>query len=605
MSDSAHIAKVLACVRAGAAAEVSTVVAASWRRCVAEYRLEPHRTPLPKILTAGELKDFRAPLDDLIGLARDEIDRLFARIGPQDYVVLLSDGQGVTVDYRCASALIGEARRNGLYEGAIWAEAEQGANGVGTCLHEARPLSIVMDEHFSVRNTALTCTVAPIFGPGGSVLGVLDVSTARPTSPDAQAIVREIVAAAARRIENVHFARRNEGRRVLRLSPGRDFVDAATELRIALGDDGRILEVGSGAERWLGRDGAAWLGRDARAVLGAPLEKFSHPADTLPVAVGRPMFARLDAPSRPRRARPPAAKPAARDLDALAGADGEMIANVRVARRLIDRGLPMLILGETGVGKGLFARALHAASARASKPFVAVNCAGIARDLIESELFGYRPGAFTGASSAGHGGLLLAANGGVLFLDEIGDMPLDLQTRLLHALSEGAFTPVGATRPVELDLQVIAATLRDCEALVREGRFREDLYYRLAGATFALPPLRERADKRALIAEVFAEEGALGLAAEAEAALLAHDWPGNLRELRHVARYAVAMAGDRRVTPADLPRGLSGGGGGERQTLLACLERAGGNVTAAAARLKMSRSTLHRKMQKLGIRQAG
>jgi transcriptional regulator of acetoin/glycerol metabolism len=607
MSDSAHIAKVLACVRAGAAAaEVSTVVAASWRRCVSEYRLEPHRTPQPKILTAGELKDFRAPLDDLIGLARDEIDRLFARIGPQDYVVLLSDGNGVTVDTRCGSALIGEARRNGLYEGAIWAEAEQGANGVGTCLHEARPLSIVMDEHFSVRNTALTCTVAPIFGPGGSVLGVLDVSTARPTNPGAQAIVREIVAAAARRIENVHFARRNEGRRVLRLSPGRDFVDAATELRIALGDDGRIVEVGSGAQRWLGRDGHAWLGRDARAAFGLPLDDFTHPADTLPVAVGRPMFARLDAPARPRRVRPAApspTKPIARDLDALAGGDAEMIANVRVARRLIDRGLPMLIVGETGTGKGLFARALHAASARAGKPFVAVNCAGIARDLIESELFGYRPGAFTGALSAGRGGLLLAANGGVLFLDEIGDMPVELQTRLLHALSEGAFTPVGATRSVELDLQVIAATLRDCEALVREGRFREDLYYRLAGATFALPPLRERADKLELIDQVFAEEGGVGLSAETQAALLAHEWPGNLRELRHVARFAVSMAGDRPVTPADLPRGLAGGGG-ERLTLVACLERTGGNVTAAAARLKMSRSTLHRKMQKLGIGRA-
>ena len=629
MSETAHIERVLACVRAGDGADpapsaVSRAVEASWRRCVASYGLEPHRTPFPRILTRGELKDFRAPVDDLIGLARDEIDRMFERIGPDDYVVLLTDAKGVTVDYRCASALQGEARRNGLYEGAIWAEAEQGTNGVGACLHEALPLSIVMDEHFSVRNTALTCTAAPIFGPGGRVLGALDVSTARPSSRGAQSIMREIVAAAARRIENVHFGRRHEGRPILRLSPYRDFVDAATELRLALSDEGRILEVGSRAERWLGRKGASLIGRDAAAAFDLPLGDFEHPRDTLPVRVadGAPLFARLDHPNRPRRVRAPsradAASPPPRvpvyDLDALAGDDAGMIANVAMARRLIDRGLPMLIVGETGTGKGLFARALHAASRRAGQPFVTVNCAGIARDLVESELFGYRPGAFTGASSAGHGGLLQAANGGALFLDEIGDMPVDLQTRLLQALSDGSMTPVGGTRPVGLDLQVIAATLRDCEALVREGRLRDDLYYRLAGVKFTLPALRERADKRALIRDVFAEEargsgGAGELSAEAEALLVGHDWPGNLRELRHVARFATAMAAGGRVTADDLPTTIARAGGSaedsEKRALIACLERTGWNVTAAAKRLKMSRSTAHRKLRKFGLARGG
>ncbi|MDE2333595.1 MAG: sigma-54-dependent Fis family transcriptional regulator [Rhodospirillales bacterium] len=631
MSESVHVERVLACVQGkrgqpgSGSFLVSTAVEASWRRCLGTYGLEPHRTPFPKILTRRELKDFRAPVDDLIGLARDEIDRLFARIGPSDYVVLLTDAQGVTVDYRCSPTLLGEAQSNGLYEGAIWAETEQGTNGVGTCLHEGRPLSIVMDEHFSVRNTALTCTVAPIFGPRRQVLGVLDVSTARPTSRDAQAIVRELVAAAARRIENLDFQRRHARRRILRLSPYRDFTDTASELRLALGEDGRILDLSRDADAWLGQDAEAMIGREAAAALGLTPNDFTHPGDTRTISgpAGPVLHVRLDSPWAPRArhearagARPDApaaparpAQPPAFDLDRLAGGDGTMIGHVAIVRRILDHDLPMLVVGETGSGKGLFARAIHAASRRATKPFVAVNCAGIARELVESELFGYRPGAFTGAASTGHSGLLLAANGGTLFLDEIGDMPVELQTRLLQALSEGVVTPVGGTRTVELDLQVIAATLRDCEMLVREGRLREDLYHRLAGATFALPPLRERTDKHRVIDDVFQQEaGSAGagprLTDEAHRLLVAYDWPGNMRELRHVARFATAMAGEDAVTAEDLPARLAGTTtriAGEKHAVLACLERTRWNVTAAARRMNVSRATLHRKMQRLGL----
>jgi transcriptional regulator of acetoin/glycerol metabolism len=289
---------------------------------------------------------------------------------------------------------------------------------------------------------------------------------------------------------------------------------------------------------------------------------------------------------------------------------------VSILRRVLDRGLPILLTGETGTGKGLFARALHAASRRAASPFVAINCAAIPKDLIESELFGYRPGAFTGASSEGFKGRILEANGGTLFLDEIGDMPLALQTRLLQVLSEGELTPIGASRPVPVDIALISATLHDLARRVQDGSFREDLYFRLNGATAALPALRERRDRVALIDSVFAEEAEqagrrLRLSAETRACLAAYLWPGNLRELRHAMRYCVAVANEAEVQPGDLPPAiacqLSDAGRDmaddpvERQMIQVALDRTGWNIAATAKLLDVSRSTLYRKIKQYAL----
>ncbi|MGH6961718.1 MAG: sigma-54-dependent Fis family transcriptional regulator, partial [Dongiaceae bacterium] len=288
------------------------------------------------------------------------------------------------------------------------------------------------------------------------------------------------------------------------------------------------------------------------------------------------------------------------------------LVNVDIARRVFDRGLPILLTGETGTGKGLFARALHAASRRAAAPFVVINCAAIPKELIESELFGYRPGAFTGASPEGFKGRLVEANGGTLFLDEIGDMPIALQTRLLQVLSDGEVTPIGATRPIPVDLALISATHHDLGRRVQDGAFREDLYFRLNGATLALPSLRARGDRAAIIEAVFVEEAHRGgarirLAAPTRACLAAHLWPGNIRELRHAMRYVVALVDHGEVRPEHLPPFIArqpaangqdaAGDPIEKQRIAAALRRAAGNITAAARLLDISRSTLYRKMQ--------
>ncbi len=610
----------------------------SWQRCMANYGLEPHHTPPPSVLTQSELKDILARSDELISFASFEIDRLFAHIGPSDYVVMLTDMRGVTVDFRCTPPLRGNARKAGLYLGSIWSESEQGTNGVGTCVFETRPLSIVRGEHFAARNAALTCTVAPIFAAENRLAGILDVSTEQTTNHAGQAIMRQMVAAAAQRIENSYFAHRHVEHSMVRLSLYRDFADSAAEARLALADNGTVLEAGSNASRLLARDAGTVAGVDISSLLHIPLHTLLAAEGPLEIQVGRgqSVYARLE--ERPhaktrtagghgrsaRTSAPNRTEVPRYNLATLAGDDPAMLTNVDIARRMIDRGLPIVITGETGSGKGLFAHALHAASARAAAPFVTVNCAAIPQDLIESELFGYRAGAFTGASAEGFKGRLLQANTGTLFLDEIGDMALALQTRLLQVLSDREFTPIGATRTVLLDVAVVSATLHDLPQRVRMGQFREDLFFRLSGVTVTLPALRHRSDRAALIRRVFNEEAVHAQAAlvpdeSTIAILVSYFWPGNLRELRHVARFAVALAEGRGdvIYPQHLPPPFGGSArtdgdsaprapegskqSAEAHMILAALDRAGWNITAAAAVLDISRATLHRKIRKHGL----
>lgn len=338
---------------------------------------------------------------------------------------------------------------------------------------------------------------------------------------------------------------------------------------------------------------------------------------------------------------PPAASPRHapryRDIDQLAAGDALMRDLVERGKRLIDRGIPVLILGETGTGKEYLARALHEYSARRRASWIAINCASIPESLAESELFGYCKGAFSGALPGGMKGKVQQADGGTLFLDEIGDMPFALQTRLLRVLSEREVIPLGALRPVPVDVQLICATHQDLKTLVAEGRFREDLYYRIAGGVLRLPALRERSDRPALVMQMIADE--LGQAADesvidpaALQRLLAYPWPGNLRQLHAVIRYSCAVMNDGRITLRDLPEELmqfqpvtlaqvlplhrpalspstdvssptnaADPGRDERTRVIEALNGSRWNISAASRQLGMCRASLYRKLRQLEI----
>ena len=306
--------------------------------------------------------------------------------------------------------------------------------------------------------------------------------------------------------------------------------------------------------------------------------------------------------------------------------DGELVSGSEAMRQVFKRiGLAadsdatVLVLGETGTGKELVARALHRNSVRAERPFVAVNCAAIPADLMESELFGHVKGAFTGAASD-RAGRFREAQGGTLFLDEVGDMPLPTQAKILRALQEREITPVGASRALPVNVRIIAATHRDLPDAVRQGRFREDLWYRLQVVPVHLPPLRERLGDVLLLAEHFLRQGGGAspkrLGADAARLLLAHDWPGNVRELRNAMERAALLCPGPVIGPEHIGLQPAAANGPaidwngplapavaqlEREMVTRALAATMGNRAEAARRLGLSRQQLYRKLAEFGL----
>ncbi len=617
----------------------------SWLRSADEYHLEPDHIPEPDVLTHAELLDRRVLVEELSVLSSPEVERLYQRLATHAQVVMLTDAEGIAVLYRSSASVLDRCTTLRVLPGSIWTEQSQGTNGIGMCLREQRPLSVVKEEHFATKLAGLSCTVAPIFGAEGRLVGILNVSSLQGTDHAMQAVLREMVAASARRIENRCFDRRHLRARVLRLSRHDDFCDGAAEARVALDDCGRIIDATPVAQRLLAAAGvganAGLIGKKFGAVVGVHnIDRLlGAPEPTIDSGKGQVHLRVVDPPRRsaagpPRREMQPrghdncltdmsTASPA---LLQIVGSDAAIAERLRLAQRLHARGLPLLLQGESGSGKTQLARALHDSGPHGKGGFVAVNCAAIPRELIESELFGYRPGAFTGAAKQGSPGRLVAADGGTLFLDEIGDMPLGLQGRLLQVLSEGEFVPVGATEPVRVRFALISASLRNLEALVKEGRFRDDLYYRLSGSTLALPPLRLRADRMELIERAFARAAAedgvsqYTLTDDVRQTLGRYSWPGNMRELQHIARFAIAVSDSDVVDAHCLPESLKAAIGApdplritpgaqkadeDPAAVAEALRRTGWNVSAAAVHLGVSRATLHRRLHEFNLCRPG
>jgi DNA-binding NtrC family response regulator len=299
----------------------------------------------------------------------------------------------------------------------------------------------------------------------------------------------------------------------------------------------------------------------------------------------------------------------------LIGTSTKMQRVYRLIEKVSQHNYPVLILGESGTGKELVARSIHFSGSRRNKAFVPVDCSALVPTLIESELFGYVKGAFTGAMHA-KTGLMEAAGSGTLFLDEIGDMPIDLQAKLLRAIQEKEVKPVGSTDRVSIAVRVIAATNRDLEAAVRQGQFRQDLYFRLNVVQIKLPPLRERKSDIPLLVNAFLEKfsdgsGIRAISEEAMARLIAYDWPGNIRELENAIERAVALGSGPILHVGDLPSGLHYAAGDrmpqadelmpleelERRAILRALREAGGDKLAAARLLGIGKTTLYRKLK--------
>ncbi|WP_417770776.1 sigma-54-dependent Fis family transcriptional regulator [Stappia sp.] len=595
-------------------------VLASWRRCLNEHRLDPARRAGPRILTQRELRQHRQDSEELLGMARHGMEDLFRRVNAMGYVLLLANARGVTVDTIGDADLDRDLRHAGLIAGSEWHESNAGTNGVGACLASGRAITVHRTDHFDMALTPLSCTAVPVHDALGRLIGVLDLSHLQaPHNKMSQALTLEVMKSCVRRIEMANLVRSRRSDWILRLNPSPEFLDVDPMAAVAIDAGGRISGMTRNAAEMLtaGTPPATLIGRrfsDIFAYEVEDLPKLSHSLaqgeGMLEKQAGGLLFARAVPPTAPA---PRATSPLPTALREIHGGDPALQRLAERGAKVADRQISVILRGETGTGKEFIARALHEASTRRG-PFVAINCAALPEALIESELFGYSPNAFTGAHARGKKGLIREASGGTLFLDEIGDMPLGLQARLLRVLSEREVLPVGGTRAEPVDIRVISASHRDLAAMVAEGGFRQDLYYRLNGLSLDIPPVRLRRDLEWLIDRIAARtEGTPVFSGPAMQMLLAHDWPGNVREIVNLCALCAAMCEGSPVLPEDLPSDVAQGPARirlpvrqameaeEAEALRALVKSCDGNISAAARRSGVDRSTIYRRMKRLGL----
>jgi len=629
-----HIATVMQVAANGYGEQPSAkedLIHASWLRCVHEHRLDPTRMQEAIIVPQARLREHKDQMEHLLHIARHGLESLYSKVSGLGYVVLLTDARGITVDFLGDLVFEPSLRKAGLYLGADWSEHHAGTCGVGTCISTGQALTVHLDDHFDATHIPLTCTSAPIYDSLGNLSAVLDISQLSSSQPkESQHLALQLVTLYAHDIENAAFLQRHRRDWIVRLASAPQFLEVQPEYLLALDASGRV--IGHNRRAQLGLQSlhqGTLLGMHWDALLSVPFAQIgryvmTQPSDQRAVmlrGLHRALFVSATPPPPPPLVvRDVTTTPLPAPLAALSCGDPSLDQQIKRAAMLVNSPISLLVTGETGSGKEYFAKAIHASSVRKQRPFVAVNCAAIPEALIESELFGHMPGSFSGASAKGKRGLVQEADGGTLFLDEIGDMPLALQARLLRVLSEREVLPVGALKPVAVNIRVIAATHAPLEALVRAGKFRDDLYYRLNGAHFQLPPLRARSDRSAVILRMLAGRS---LSAAAHAQLMAHPWPGNLRELRNVLDFACSMCPDGEIDTDDLPPLQAGipaalplhsalvlpaahqvttsASKADSTALLQALRNAHWNVSAVARDMGLSRMTLYRRMKRAGI----
>ena len=588
--------------------QVPNAILQSWRRCRSLGLAADRRPPIEPV-DALRLRDMRERHEQLWRLARAEVEMLASDAASTGSIVILTDADGWILDAEGSDGFLDKAGRVALMPGACWNESQVGTNAIGTAIAEGRAVEVRGGEHYAAAHRILNCSASPIFDPYGQLVGVMDISG---DASVAQVHALGLAQLAVANIEHRYFDDGLPDCELLRVHRNRALLGSAREGLLAF-RNGRLVAANRAGLDLFGLERGE-LGRTSyESLFGDALSKLRDDGVLLD-RHGRALFGHVDAPTHARRAR----QPSAITVSAASAADTPIFdaaqdAELARAQRVLDAGIPVLVQGETGCGKDVFARELHRRSARAGKPFVAVNCAALPEGLIEAELFGYESGAFTGARKQGSPGLLRQADGGVLFLDEIGDMPLALQPRLLRVLQERELSPLGGGKPVKLDFALVCATHRQLEDAIGEGRFRADLYYRISHHMVRLPALRERADRSGLVETLWRRIGGdRRLSVEALDALAGYDWPGNTRQLVACLRTLAALSDpgstlgvealpaylqQPRARPAaSLPAHDAPLEALEESAMRAAVEACGGNIARAARKLGISRSTLYRRL---------
>ena len=621
------------------ASVVSDMILRSWERSVAAH-VDPGIKERPRVSDKA-LSAILEENADLMVCAKDILDQMFSTIQEAVSALSLVSAEGVTL--YISNRVSHKAYYPDALVGSINTEEARGTNGIGTCLAERRPIEIIGAEHFRFSGECWSCSAAPILSHDGRLIGVLNVTQPR---KQYHAHTLGMVKAAVCAI--------SEQMRLRSLLQQRETI-------MEMLDDGVLVLSASGSIDIVNRKASDMLGRSVAvrgdnlrdvlrpgAVLDELLQTRAHIQDqemlfplkrgntlacfvsVLPLAGGGRVITLREAKRMRQVAVQMAGIKPSYTFDRILGSSSALVEVLDQARLVAGSHSTVLLLGESGTGKELFAQAIHNASPRSSHPFVTVNCGALPRNLVESELFGYSEGAFTGASRSGKPGKFELADGGTIFLDEIGELPLDAQVSLLRLLQNGEVTRVGGKYSRIVSVRVVAATNRNLEEAVRDRSFREDLYYRLNVFPISLPPLRERRGDVALLARHFLHKFALGMGKTVpdftEGALFRmerYQWPGNVRELENMVERMVNIVKDGEfVDESCLPAAIlrsgeteacfSPGRSGpsseagllaarETESIIGALRSTKGNMRAAAALLGVSRGGLYLKIKGLGV----
>jgi transcriptional regulator of acetoin/glycerol metabolism len=592
-----------------AAIPLGNVVVSSWQRSL-KLGVNPAGRAAPIAAAGDHFKKLQHRNRDLLAAAAEFLPRMGEVFADANCMMLLTDPNGVVLDAVGDKRTLQQAERIHLVAGGKWDEAVIGTNGIGTALATRQPAQVHASEHFCEGIKSWTCAAAPVCEPGtGRILGVVDISGPPSTYQRGNL---SLAVATARQIETAlaECAGRERVRllercltRLPSLGPANILVIDRSG-RIVFGNGGQLLEPGQlvpgfdpeePVEHWLARLPATF-----------------RAGDFDPITLnGRTVGAMIVIPQRKLKSPPAAADPFA----AIIGESPAIRQMLARAKKLSARRVALLIQGETGVGKEVLVRAIHEA-ADAAAPCIMFNCGAASKELIASDMFGHVRGAYTGALQEGKPGRFELAHNGILCLDEIGELPLDLQPVLLRALEEGVVYRLGDATPRRFDVRLIAMTNRDLKAEVAAGRFRADLFYRISVTTINIPPLREREGDIALLldhynATLSARHNVppLQYSAAARAALQNYAWPGNIRELRNFIEGLLLTAEpyvDLRDLPPEMaptPPPLNAYSLDDlgRQAMQRAIAAANGNLTQAARKLGISRSTLHRRLGPRGL----
>ncbi len=639
-------------------AQIRPEILSSWLRC--RGQVDPFKKLNPKVLVDTEFDKLVEGNRELLDIGGPVMDALYKFVEGSGFVAVLSDANGYILKVVGDPDVVEIVRKVNLVPGADWSETVMGTNAIGTCLAAGKPLQIYAYEHWCVCTHVGVCSASPIRDPIlGGTIGVLNITAAEFARVHPHTL--GMVVAAVGSIEGQIERKRNGMRSELADRYKNLIIESISDGLLTIDNSGIITQINQNAIEFLSLYGNP-LGENLYRVLkkrfgaqenykeligvldsrenvdgefitiysGAGVIKCTVTYRCLwknDVVAGKTLV--IQELSRIKRiVNRVAGNRAQTYFSDIVGGNKKFLECLELAARAARTSSNVLLTGESGTGKDLFAQAIHNGSSRAKESYIAINCAAIPRDLLGSELFGYTEGSFTGANRGGNPGKFELADHGTIFLDEIGEMPLDMQTSLLRVLEEKAVTRIGGRASISVDIRIIAATNKDIEKEVSRGNFRYDLYYRLDVIAIKLPPLRERKDDIPLLIDYLARKIASAMNKEIRQIdpkfvdlCMNSDWPGNIRELQNVVEKALSLVKGSVLSIRDLPshwfenlnksKEISSGGGektlkeaghtAEGRVIMAALTKVRGNKCMAAKELGIARSSLYRKMKDIGL----